>query len=337
MPNKAKSEGDQDPLPLPPPPTRQQPASSWPHFELYQNVKDAISTLPARFRTETYIAGVNATDIHTLNTVLGAAIEEQVVLTLNAMRSVWDPDEKYSLYHFIRQAQTFPDVLLRRASDAAAREGDSPQENILLGIELKGWYLLAKEGEPSLRYKVTRSACNPQDLVVVVPWALSQVISGSPIVFDPYIEVAGYAADFRNYYWQHLRKTKKPRGITQPPGIGPYPVKSDSINDVPDYDGGDNFGRLARSQIMNDYMARMMTLRLSGVQIDYWLSFICAFTESNSENQVRQEIETLTNKIRRSSVEISETGAAILAIIEQLRRLVGNPTGEDSPRRGRTS
>ena len=39
----------------------------------------------------------------------------------------------------------------------------------LLGIELKGWYVLSKEGEPSGRYKVTPAACAPQDLLVIVP------------------------------------------------------------------------------------------------------------------------------------------------------------------------
>jgi hypothetical protein len=49
-----------------------------------------------------------------------------------------------------------------------------------MGIELKGWYVLAKEKEPSFRYKVTLTVCAPADLLVVVPWALSNVISGRP-------------------------------------------------------------------------------------------------------------------------------------------------------------
>ncbi len=103
------------------------------HFQLYKGVREAISSLPIYFRTETHISGIMATDLHTLNTVLGATIEEQVVRTLNLIRNTWDPDESYSLYSFVRQAQTFPDVLLRKTST----------DEILLGIELKGWYLLA--------------------------------------------------------------------------------------------------------------------------------------------------------------------------------------------------
>ena len=145
------------------------------HGQLYRDVREAIASLPQYFRTETHISGIVATDLHTLNTVLGATIEEQVVRTLNQTRNTWDPDGLYALYSFVRQAQTFPDVLLRRSSDG----------EVLLGIELKGWYLLAKEREPSLRFQVTEAACADQDLIVVVPWALNNVISGSPVVFDP--------------------------------------------------------------------------------------------------------------------------------------------------------
>ena len=117
----------------------------WEHSRLHRDLREAIACLPMYFRTETHISGIMATDLHTLNIVLGATIEEQVVRTLNLVRNTWDPDEQYSSHSFVRQAQTFPDVLLRKAST-----GD-----VLLGIELKGWYLLAKEAEPSLRFQAT--------------------------------------------------------------------------------------------------------------------------------------------------------------------------------------
>ncbi len=180
---------------------------------LHRGVQDALAALPAYFRSETHISGVAATDLHTLNTVLGATIEEQVVATLNSMRQVWDIKGDYALYSFIRQPQTFPDVRLRRASD----------HDTILGIELKGWYLLAKEGEPSLRFQVTPAACARADLVAVVPWVLANVISGSPIVFDPFIESARYAAEFRNYHWQHVRKAQSDARSTPPRMLRPTP------------------------------------------------------------------------------------------------------------------
>jgi hypothetical protein len=179
--------------------------------------------LPVYFRTETHISGVMATDLHTLNTVLGATIEEQVVRTLNLLRNTWDPTGQYALYSFVRQPQTFPDVRLKKAS------GDET----LLGIELKGWYLLSKEGEPSLRFQATAAACETQDLIVVVPWVLGNVISGSPILFEPFIESARLAAEFRNYHWQHVRQTAGDTSIVIPAAAKPYPSKPDQILDKP--------------------------------------------------------------------------------------------------------
>lgn len=114
----------------------------------------------------------------------------------NEMRPVWDPEGKYSLYGFSRQAQTFPDVRL-----AGYHNG----EDIIMGIELKGWYVLTKEGMPNFRCTGTGAACAVQDLPAVVPGALSNVLSGSPVVFKPYIESARYAAASRHYHWQVLR------------------------------------------------------------------------------------------------------------------------------------
>jgi hypothetical protein len=239
-------------------PQRVLPSDDWEHFRLYSAVRDAIASLPIYFRTETHIAGIMATDLHTLNTVLGATIEDQVVRTLNMLRNTWDQDGKYSLFSFVRQAQTFPDVLLRRVSG----------NETLLGIELKGWYLLAKENEPSLRFQATAAACSPQDLIVVVPWALSNVISGAPLLFEPYIESAQYAADYRNYHWRYLRQTKDDREIDSPPNVVPYPSKSDRILDKPRADQGGNFGRLARTGIMDLYLTPMSRPRTDENKMD---------------------------------------------------------------------
>jgi len=97
----------------PPEPTRQLPDSSWEHNELYEKVREAVGSLPIYFRTETHISGIMATDLYTLNAVLGATIEEQVVRTLNLIRNTWYPEGLYSLFSFLRQPQTFPDVRLR--------------------------------------------------------------------------------------------------------------------------------------------------------------------------------------------------------------------------------
>ncbi len=59
----------------------------------------------------------------------------------------------------------------------------------------------------------------PQDLIVVVPWVLANVISGSPILFEPFLEVASFAAAYRNYHWGHVRQTRMDAGVDVPEGI----------------------------------------------------------------------------------------------------------------------
>src|SRR5437773_216065 len=98
-------------------PERSEP-TSWGHYELWKRVREAVLALPVHFKSETVIEGMLATDIFTLNSALGATIEEQVVAALNGMRAVWDPNKKYQTFGFVRQTQTFPDVLLRRLAMA---------------------------------------------------------------------------------------------------------------------------------------------------------------------------------------------------------------------------
>ena len=200
-------------------PKRNPPRGNEAVYKVYERVREALFALPTYFRSDTSIEGILATDIFTLNAAFGATIEDQVVSTLNRMREVWDPDEKFMYHRFVRQSQTFPDVLLRR--DAG---GTGEHENeVLLGIELKSWYLLAKEGEPSFRFQVTPDACATQDLIVVIPWVLNNVISGYPKIFPPYVELARYAAEYRNYWWKFIRKTKSSTEIVSPQNVSPYP------------------------------------------------------------------------------------------------------------------
>lgn len=249
-----------------PPPTPTDPVPTWDYIELWRAVRSAIFSLPSRFESELFVSGVLATDLFAFNSSLAATIEEQVVASLNRLRTVWDPDQKYALYSFERQAQTFPDVILRTTSPGV-------EPRIILGIELKGWYILANERRPSFRYKVTPAACAPADLLVVVPWALSRVISGSPQVFNPYVVGARYAAELRNHWWQHQRVTQGNASINVSEHAGFYPVKTDAISDLPAEDQS-NFGRLARTGVMDQYMAEVFADNLMGIRIDKWQRFL---------------------------------------------------------------
>jgi hypothetical protein len=248
-------------------PTETEPSTDWEHRALYDRVRDAINALPSYFESDISIRGVDAEDLFSLNSLLGTAIENSVVETLNNIRSVWDPNGEYDDCSFIRQPQTFPDVLFVRHSG-----GDIIP---IMGIELKSWYLLAKEKEPSGRYKVTPAACAPQDLFVVFTWSLNDVISGKPELHQPYVASAKYASEYVDYYWQVLRDTDKNRSINRPSGVGPYPAsKVDKIQDRPEEPAGDNYGRFSRSGMMDEYVKNMLRKKLYGITSKRWIKFL---------------------------------------------------------------
>lgn len=191
-----------------------------------------------------------------------------------------------------------------------------------MGIELKGWYLLAKEAEPSLRFQAAAAACAGQDLIVVVPWVLGNVISGSPVLFEPFIESAKFAAVYRNHHWQHIRKTNLPTDITLADGISPYPAKSDQILDKPASDGGGNFGRLARTGIMDEYMEKLDDVQLCGIKTVYWREFLKTFQESTTDVDARIALERLKQRVRQAKDIPSPKARAALTIISELERLL---------------
>lgn len=249
-------------------PTLTKPTGDPERVALWENVRDAIFALPTYFASKLTIQEILATDLHTFNGSLGATIEAQLTDALDVLRHVWDPDRKYSLYRFERQSQQFPDVVLRTTSP-----GLDPTP--LLGIELKGWYVLAKERVPSARFSVTPAVCSPFDLLVIVPWALDAVISGSPKLFPPYVVNAADAARYRNYWWEYVRTNAGTDPTITLSTVGHfYPKKSDPIADVPAYDGGDNFGRYARTDAMDAYIAELFTEELSGIPLDAWQRFL---------------------------------------------------------------
>lgn len=280
--------------PLPPAPQRSGgPAATWPHRPLYDRVIAALHALPARFQSPLVIEGVPATDLFTMNTPLGAAIEASVVDSLNGLRQLWDPDGQYASYTFVRQTQTFPDVLLRSTDPNAA-------DRILMGIELKGWFAIAKEGEPSFRYVAGVNACAPADLLVVVPWLFDSVISGKPKLLQPIIVEAKYAAEMRNYHWQYLRATQAPqaqRGVTPAAHTGVYPSKSDQYSDRAISDGGGNFGRIARYGVITAEVEAILKEDALGIPISAWQRFLSIFSDQVSDTDINRKLDVIESQL----------------------------------------
>jgi hypothetical protein len=246
----------------------------WAHAELYDNVKKTLFALPEEFTSSLVIRDFRATDLFTLNSALGASIEDSVVTGLNRLREVWDPDGEYAVYKFERQAQAFPDV--RLVTDVPGLP--TP----LMGIELKGWFAVAKEGEPTFRYTVNEDVCAPQDLLVVYPWLLSDVVAGTPRLLTPFVAEAKFAAQLRNYHWQNYRSGRGGNsGITLATHRTPYPAqKTDQSSDRADGDGGGNFGRVARYGLLDAFVDSTRKHLAAGIPVAAWLKFFKVFSDS---------------------------------------------------------
>lgn len=159
----------------------------------------------------------------------------------------------------------------------------------------------------------------------MVPWVLGNVISGSPILFEPFIESARYAADYRNHHWRFIRETKQNTGIDIAKGIAPYPSKSDQILDRPRYDGGGNFGRLARTGMMDSYIHKLENRQLCGIKTVYWREFLKAFQESTTDAEARLALVRLKQRVQQSIRIPSPKAQSALMIITELERLLDLP------------
>lgn len=294
---------------VPPAPVRDDP-EQFPEDrrELYKGIHDALAALPIYFDFDNPISGIDATDFHAINTLMGAAIEVQVVQTLNSLRSVWDPNRQWADYSFQRSSQAFPDVRLTKRTDAGL--------DVIFGIELKGWFLLAKEGVPSLRFQVSPDACNPWDLVCVVPWYLSNAVAGKPEVGLPWVEQARYAARWRDHWWEYIRGAKSPedqRGVIAPDSASPYPHKADLVSMKPISDGGGNYGRLPRCKpLMDVFVEEALAHPILGIPALDWQTFLKIHSENADSEEVLKRVIAL-NKT---------TGADSDLRVERLRALL---------------
>lgn len=286
-----------------------------PRTPLRDRVQEALRALPAYFDSKTNIEGLGVTDLFSLNALLASTIEVQVVETLNRIRSVWDPQNEWPLHSFERQAQTFPDVLLRRhASDGNA--------DVALGIELKGWYLFAKEGVPSFRYTVTPDACGAWDLLVVVPWHLENVLAGSPRVGVPGVWSARHTAEIRNHWWRHERSAQSYSTIRMPADARPHD-RCDHTADRPVSDAGNNFGRIARIGIMREWIDGQRMVPIAGIPARNWVEFLRRHADQGDLQlvfeQLAREVETA-----RGAAGTSAATEAMEALHRLIQALPGN-------------
>lgn len=194
-------------------------------------IKNALKALPEYLRDS-----FNKDDKFAFYRTPGDRIESKAALLMNRqeLRSIWDPDGQYFEYHFVHQPSVFPDLTLRKIDDSSI---------CLIGVEVKSWHILSKEGVPTFRCDVTASACYPHDLICVIPYVVDT--DGQLEVLLPFVESLKYCIEKRNDHWIRTLKKKVVFALD----AVPYAPKRSRILDHPDTDPGNNFGRLARCRI----------------------------------------------------------------------------------------
>ena len=275
------------------------PAADWPHKALWERVKDALSVLPEHFDFPTIIEGVPAPDIPSANTFLGSGIEAHIPKALNRMREMWDPEGKYEDYAFVRQPQVFPDVPFRQMK---------PDGETLFALEIKSWYALAREREPSLRITVNSKWCHPADLVVVYPWALSNAIAGRAMLFPPFVTGCRTAARVRNAYWDKRGKTPADKKVVSPKGAAKFwPSKGSEFNDSAPSDKGGNFGRLARTGVMDAFITRLFAEQsIADIPLGSWQKFLTIYAASGSLDDLAVELKDGSPKAESALKKLHE-------------------------------
>lgn len=301
------------PAALPAPPVEPVLDEDDPRTALQRRVHGALLALPGYFSSGSKISGSRATDLFHLGTMLGAGVEVEVVRTLNQLRDLWDPDGQWLPYRFERSSKAFPCVRLVR------RDIGTP--GIALGIELQSWFMLAKEGVPDVRYRVTPAACAPHDLVCVVPWHLSDTVAGTARVVEPWVANARYAALWRDHWWQFVRQTQDAPGIYHPPDASPYPAKAELVGAVPHDDGGHDFGSLARCQpLMDDFLDRTSRHELLGIAVRNWYLFLRVHSDTANADDVAGALQA--QLYERLGPLNCATAQKVLALLDDLSALL---------------
>lgn len=128
----------------------------------------------------------------------------------------------------------------------------------------------------------------------LVPGALSEVVSGKPELYAPYVIGAHTAAERRNWHWQYVMKNDKieDRRIKLSSVDKYHPEARARISDVPAQDNGKNFGRVARTELMDEWTEEVRTRTLSGIPLGAWQRFLRIFSDNRTKEKQLETLQT---------------------------------------------
>jgi len=202
--------------------------------------------------------------INRLNNYVGQGIEEYLCESLNVSLASSFVDG----LEFYRNSSQFPDLFLI----------DNNTKSILLSIELKSWFVFSGD-EITARFHTSPDAIPDGSLLIIYPWLLDRIISGSPLLLAPHIADAKELALKRDSAW-HKEGVKKVDIVTEDE------IKS-AINKIRNKSVGmqwndklkvwepesDNFSKIWRiydDAINIDFYSKTMQYTINGRTIASW-------------------------------------------------------------------
>lgn len=212
----------------------QQRFPEWPHHEMKQKV---LRLLRGRC---VYHDLVTQFQIRKSGIQADKMIEQFIYDVLDTFREEWAVGP-YAGCRVNYNPTSFPDITI-----TSGRE-------VILGIEIKSWHTLAKEGQPCFRFQASPLACAPHDILVVFPyyWENLWTNHGVALLLAPYIENSRFVATQRNETFDFEHPRNPVRRVT---GITPHTSKHrEEINDQPPEDKGGNFGRIGRLDLFRKF------------------------------------------------------------------------------------
>jgi len=158
---------------------------------------------------------------------------------------------------------------------------------------------------------------------------LSDVLFGSPQLFRPFVVGAHHAALYRNWHWEYVRRAERDNSINISPATQHYPPPKTRMNDEPAKDSGGNFGRLARTEVMDSYKADIFAEQISGIPLRAWLRFLKTLGGDASMDDIDIALERLAQHYvaRKNQIGVRQR-RDIKALLANLSTIISRETTE---------
>lgn len=84
-------------------------------------------------------------------------------------------------------------------------------------------------------------------------------------------------------------------------------------SDKAENDKGNNFGRIARSGLLDDYLSKIKGQDYLGIRVVHWMKFFKAMSENRTSNEIDKQLEGILANIQ-ADLKISQNNDQLLAL-----------------------